>query len=95
MQQLTTICTGSHKANFPMNPRFLRELEPQTDAIDDADRSELIAGYSCPAGSVVIFTESLIHAANDWTNPRNRRCAVFNCCASTSAPSTSQLQPFF
>ena len=35
-------------------------------------------GYSCPAGSVVIFTESLIHAANDWTNPDNPRCAVFN-----------------
>ena len=27
------------------------------DAIDDADRSELIAGYSCPAGSVVFFSE--------------------------------------
>jgi hypothetical protein len=35
--------------------------------------------YSCPAGSVVIFTESLVHAANDWTNPDNPRCAVFNC----------------
>ena len=35
--------------------------------------------YSCPAGSVVIFTESLIHAANDWTNPNNRRLAIFNC----------------
>ena len=34
--------------------------------------------YSCPAGSVLIFTESLIHAANDWTNPNNRRCAIFN-----------------
>ena len=45
------------QANFPMNPRFLRELEPQTDAIDDANRSELIAGYSCPAGSIVFFSE--------------------------------------
>lgn len=35
--------------------------------------------YACPAGSVVIFTESLIHAANDWTNPSNRRVAIFNC----------------
>ena len=35
--------------------------------------------YSCPAGSAVIFTESLAHASNDWTNPRNSRCAVFNC----------------
>ena len=37
--------------------------------------------YSCPAGSVVIFTESLIHASNDWLLP-NPRVAVFNCCAS-------------
>ena len=35
--------------------------------------------YSCPAGSAVIFTESLLHAANDWTNLDNPRCAVFNC----------------
>ncbi|MBT4139753.1 MAG: hypothetical protein HOE48_17675, partial [Candidatus Latescibacteria bacterium] len=34
---------------------------------------------------VVIFTESLIHAANDWTNPDNPRCAVFNCYNSTWA----------
>ena len=35
--------------------------------------------YSCPAGSVLIFTESLIHASNDWLLP-NPRVAVFNCC---------------
>ena len=35
--------------------------------------------YSCPAGGVLIFTESLIHASNDWLLP-NPRVAVFNCC---------------
>ena len=35
--------------------------------------------YSCPAGSVLIFTESLLHASNDWLLP-NPRVAVFNCC---------------
>ena len=30
-------------------------------------------------GSVLIFTESVIHATNNWTNPDNPRCAVFNC----------------
>ena len=35
--------------------------------------------YSCPAGSAIVFTESLAHAANDWTNQENSRCAVFNC----------------
>lgn len=37
--------------------------------------------YSCPAGSVLIFTESLIHASNDWLLP-NPRVAIFNCCES-------------
>ena len=32
---------------------------------------EVMDDYSCPPGSVVIFTESLVHAANDWTNPSN------------------------
>ena len=39
----------------------------------------MMEDYSCPAGSALIFTESLLHAANDWTNPDNPRCAVFNC----------------
>ena len=34
--------------------------------------------YSCPPGSAVIFTESLLHAANDWTNTENGRCGVTN-----------------
>ncbi len=41
--------------------------------------------YGCPAGSVVIFTESLLHAANDWTNPDNGRCAIFQCYNSVCA----------
>ena len=40
---------------------------------------DMMDDYSCPPGSVVIFSESLVHAANNWTNPDNPRCAVFNC----------------
>ena len=52
--------------------------------------------YGCPAGSVVIFTESLLHAANDWTNPDNGRCAIFQCynslCAQWHRPNVTPEQ---
>lgn len=74
----TTFLNGSHKANFnyggpdPYIPNV--SGSPWEEKL-----RESMVGYSCPAGSVVIFTESLVHAANNWTNPDNPRCAVFNC----------------
>eukprot|EP01050_Picozoa_sp_SAG11_P007284 SAG11_NODE_600_length_8259_cov_6.574510_11_plen_366_part_00 len=57
---LAFVCApaGSHKANFTMNPAFLRRSE---EAILDlsAKHSPLIAGYDCPAGSAIFFTENL------------------------------------
>lgn len=74
----TSFLSGSHKAHFnyggpdPYRPNIGESPWEQNmrDVMDD---------YSCPPGSVVIFTESLVHAANDWTNTDNPRCAVFNC----------------
>ena len=74
----TSFLNGSHKAHFNYggSDNFRPNIsgspweEQMRDAMED---------YSCPAGSVLIFTESLLHAANDWTNPDNPRCAVFNC----------------
>ncbi len=74
----TSFLSGSHKAHFnyggpdPFRPNI--GGSPYESSMRDA-----MEDYSCPAGSVVIFTESLTHAANDWTNPNNPRCAVFNC----------------
>ena len=74
----TSFLSGSHKAHFgyggpdPYRPNI--GGSPWEDSMRAA-----MDEYSCPAGSVVIFTESLVHAANDWTNPDNPRCAVFNC----------------
>lgn len=74
----TTFLTGSHKAHFNYGGP-----DPHRPNISESPWEERMHAameqYSCPAGSVVIFTESLIHAANDWTNPDNSRCAVFNC----------------
>ena len=74
----TTFLSGSHKAHFnyggpdPYRPNISES--PWEDAL-----RATMEEYSCPAGSAIIFTESLAHAANDWTNPDNSRCAVFNC----------------
>ena len=85
----TSFLSGSHKAHFPYGGP--NDYAPNIGGSPWEDNMRAaMEDYSCPAGSVVIFTESLIHAANDWTNPKNRRCAVFNCCAS---PSTSPCGP--
>lgn len=74
----TSFLSGSHKANFnyggpdPYRPNI-------SESPWEANIRAAMDEYSCPPGSAVIFTESLIHAANDWTNPDNARCAVFNC----------------
>jgi hypothetical protein len=74
----TSFLSGSHKAHFnyggpdPYMPNI--GGSPWEDKMRAA-----MEDYSCPPGSVVIFTESLVHAANNWTNPSNPRCAVFNC----------------
>ena len=74
----TSFLSGSHKAHFnyggpdPYRPNI-------SDSPWEMSMRAIMEDYSCPPGSVVIFTESLIHAANDWTNPDNPRCAVFNC----------------
>ena len=74
----TTFLSGSHKAHFNYGGN-----DPNTPNIGGSPWEQNINAamedYSCPAGSVVIFTESLLHAANDWTNSSNPRCAVFNC----------------
>ena len=74
----TSFLSGSHKAHFnygntdPFLPD-IRNSEWKENIINSMEH------YSCPPGSAIIFTESLLHAANDWTNKNNPRCAVFNC----------------
>ena len=63
----TLLLTGSHKAAFPA---------PQT--VFNA-KSDLWDTYSCPEGSVLIFTEALTHSGIQWQNSERKRIAVFNC----------------
>jgi hypothetical protein len=74
----TTFLSGSHKAHFNYGGPSKWAPNIKGSPWEDSMRAAM-EEYSCPPGSVVIFTESLIHAANDWTNPDNPRCAVFNC----------------
>ena len=74
----TSFLNGSHKAHF--NYGGPDDFRPNiSDSPWEEQMRDAMENYSCPAGSVLIFTESLLHAANDWTNPDNARCAVFNC----------------
>jgi hypothetical protein len=63
----TLFLSGSHKARLPYPRRVLEPDNPFMEA------------YECPAGSVFIFTESLLHAATPWKNPDVERVAIFNC----------------
>jgi hypothetical protein len=63
----TLFLPGSHKANFAWPESVLAKDNPH------------MWTYECPPGSVIVFTESLLHAATDWKSPDSDRCAVFNC----------------
>ena len=61
----THFIVGSHKANFTMNPAFLRRSE---EAILELGQrhSPLIAGYDCPPGSAIFFSEATCHVGPPW-----------------------------
>ena len=74
----TSFLSGSHKAHFAYGSPD--PLQPNAfDSPWEAQIEATMEDYRCPPGSAIIFTESLLHAANDWTDPDNPRCAVFNC----------------
>ena len=63
----TLVVTGSHKAAYPAP----ESLQDPTSPIWDE--------YTCPAGSLLIFTEALTHSARPWANPDVDRVAIFSC----------------
>ena len=74
----TTFLSGSHKAHFNCGGPDPYSSNTSDSSWEESVRAAMV-GYSCPPGSVVVFTESLLHASNPWTNTENPRCAVFNC----------------
>jgi hypothetical protein len=63
----TLFLSGTHKAEFPFPPSVL------------AQDNRFLETYSCPAGSALIFSESLLHQTAAWTDPQNERFAIFHC----------------
>lgn len=63
----TYLMPGSHKSNLVAHPEVDRK---------DSGAWET---YSCPPGSVLIFSEAVRHSSADWTNTDNPRRAVFTC----------------
>ena len=63
----TLVVSGSHKAAYPA-----------PDSIHD-QHSAIWDDYTCPAGSVLFFTESLTHSGRPWTNRDHPRVATFSC----------------
>ena len=63
----TMFLTGSHKGAFPA-PKSTEDRN-----------SALWEDYTCPAGSVLIFTEAITHTGAKWTDETVDRIAIFNC----------------
>ncbi|MGL4880634.1 MAG: phytanoyl-CoA dioxygenase family protein [Waterburya sp.] len=65
----TCFIPGSHKANYNIRTNPVASI--------DARDSGLWESYSCPPGSLIIFSEAVRHSADFWQNPHNPRMAIF------------------
>lgn len=65
----TCFIPGSHKANY--------NIRTNPVATIDERNSGLWSSYSCPPGSLIIFSEAVRHSADFWQNPDNPRVAMF------------------
>ncbi|MFL2541568.1 MAG: hypothetical protein ACJ0UT_06300, partial [Candidatus Latescibacterota bacterium] len=62
----TLLISGSHKAAYPA-PASVFDLD-----------SPIWDTYVCPAGSLLIFSESTTHSAAPWIDEECDRVAIFN-----------------
>ena len=82
---------GSHKSNYKL-PQQIR---------DEHDRSPAVVIPEMPAGSVILFTESLTHGTATWHAEHERRALLYKYCVShlawtskrVEAPSNVELTP--
>ena len=65
----TCFIPGSHKANY--------NIRTDPVASIDARDSGLWESYSCPPGSLIIFSEAVRHSGDFWQNAQNPRVAIF------------------
>ena len=65
----TCFIPGSHKANYNIRTNPVKSI--------DARESGLWSSYSCPPGSLIVFSEAVRHSADFWQNPNSPRIAIF------------------
>ena len=65
----TCFIPGSHKANYNIRTNPVKSI--------DARDSGLWESYSCPPGSLIIFSEAVRHSGDFWQNPDSPRIAIF------------------
>ena len=61
---------GSHKSNYKL-PEAIKQ---------DIDAWPCVVYPEAPAGSVILFTESLTHGTYDWNAEHNRRSLLYKYC---------------
>lgn len=74
---------GSHKSNFKM-PQKIQ---------DDLEAAPCVVIPPAPAGSVILFTESLTHSTASWQGPHDRRSLLYKYCVSQIAWTNKRVQP--
>ena len=74
---------GSHKSNYKL-----------PDAIkQNIDAWPCVLRPEAPAGSVILFTESLTHATYDWNADHQRRSLLYKYCVSHTAWKSDRVEP--
>jgi ectoine hydroxylase-related dioxygenase (phytanoyl-CoA dioxygenase family) len=74
---------GSHKSNY--------KLPAQIDQAPEASPNVILP--HAPAGSVILFTESLTHGTAAWHGPHERRTLLYKYCISHVAWTSERVKP--
>ena len=74
---------GSHKSNYKI-PQQILEAPEQTPCV---------VTPSVPAGSVILFAESLTHGTAAWNGSHERRTLLFKYCVAHTAWSSKRVKP--
>jgi len=74
---------GSHKSNFKLPGQIFEAPE----------KAPCVVIPEVPAGSVILFTEAVMHGTAPWTAEHERRTLLYKYCVSQMAWSRARVQP--
>jgi len=73
---------GSHKSNFKL----------PTQIFEAPEKASCVVTPEVPAGSVILFTEAVMHGTAPWTADHERRTLLYKYCVSQMAWSRARVQ---